>query len=411
MTTTINKVDDFLEAFPNKIIKHTGRPDYEVLNNIKMALKRNFATVPSTLGGGTHGYLGAVLTPAEYAAATPLNTPQFIEPAFPGAAAVIPPNSTGPQISAIERQFNKALRQWTEYKNLTDAGKKFIQDGIDDMYLKGITDRNVGLAHITIRDILAYLFQNYGNIKQYDIEENDKKEKWDANTPIEMLFDQIEDAQDFAAAAGQPYSNNQLLTTAYNLVYATGLFFDDCKAWNRLPANQKTMDNFKTTFQQAQRELRDQQRTAQQAGFQANGIWCQPTTNNNQPLQETAEALANLATATASDRQALQNLTNTVKELSNQIKAKDKQIDELIKAMTRKSTGRTNNKNTRWEKKDCGSYCHTHGYLVGPKHNSETCRQPGPNHNRNATRQNPMGGTWKESPTMTPDKQGRQVGT
>ena len=145
------------------------------------------------------------------------------------------------------------------------------------------------------------------------------------------------------------------------------------------------MDNFKTTFQQAQRELLDQQRTAQQAGFQANGIWCQPTTNNDNPLQETAEALANLATATASDRQALQNFTNTVKELSNQIKAKDKQIDELIKAMNCNSTGSTNKKSTRWEKKDCSSYCHTHGYLVGPKHNSETCRQPGPNHNRNAT--------------------------
>ena len=60
MTTTINKVDDFLEAFLNKIVKHTGRPDYEVLNNIKTALKQNFATVPCTLGGGTHGYLGAI---------------------------------------------------------------------------------------------------------------------------------------------------------------------------------------------------------------------------------------------------------------------------------------------------------------------------------------------------------------
>ena len=413
MTTTINKVDKFLEAFPNKIIKHTGRPDYEVLNNIKTALKRNFATVPSTLGGGAHGYLGAVLTPAEYAAATPLNTPQFIEPAFPGAAAVIPPNSTGPQISAIERQFNKALRQWTEYKNLTDAGKKFIQDGIDDMYLKGITDRNVGLAHISIRDILAYLFQNYGNITQYDIEENDKKlkEKWDANTPIEMLFDQIEDAQDFAAAAGQPYSNNQLLTTVYNLVYATGLFFDDCKAWNRLPANQKTMDNFKTTFQQAQRELRDQQRTAQQAGFQANGIWCQPTTNNDQPLQETAEALANLATATTSDRQALQNLTNTVKELSNQIKAKDKQIDELIKAMTRNSTGSTNKKTPDGKRKIAvATVTPMDTWLdqnIIQKHvvNQDQTTTATP-HDKI-----PWGATWKESPTMTPDKQGRQVGT
>ena len=118
-------------------------------------------------------------------------------PPFPGAAALIPPNSTGPQIAAIECQFNKSMRQWSEYKNLTDAGKKFIQDGIDAMYLKGITDRNVSLANVTIRDILAFLFRNYGNITQYDIEENDKKlkEKWDANTPIEMLFDQLEDAQ------------------------------------------------------------------------------------------------------------------------------------------------------------------------------------------------------------------------
>ena len=147
-----------------------------------------------------------------------------------------------------------------------------------------------------------------------------------------MLFDQIEDAQDFASAAGQPYSNNQLLTTAYNLVCATGLFFDDCKAWTCLPANQKTMDNFKMTFQQAQQELRDQQRTAQQASFQANGIWCLPTATNDHPLQETAEALANLATVTASDCQALQNLTNMVKVLSNQFKAKDRQIEDLIKS-------------------------------------------------------------------------------
>ena len=98
MTTMVNKVDDFFYAFPNKVIKHTGRPNYETLKNIKQALKRNFAMVPFTLGGGNHRYLGAVLTAEEYAAATPINTPPFANPHFPGAAAIIPPNSTGPQI-------------------------------------------------------------------------------------------------------------------------------------------------------------------------------------------------------------------------------------------------------------------------------------------------------------------------
>ena len=217
-----------------------------------------------------------------------------------------------------------------------------------------------------------------------------------------MLFNQIDDVQDFATAAGQPYINNQLLATAYNLVYTMGLFFDNCKAWNRLPTNQKTMDNFKTTFQQAQRELCNQQRTTQQVDFQANGIWCQPTKNPDHPLQETAEALANLATATASDRQALQNLTNTVKELSNQIKTKDRQIEDLIKAMNSNKTMGDNTRSTQWETKDCNSYCHTHGYLVCPKHNSATCRQPGPIHNRNATPLNPMGGNMdRKSDTTT----------
>ena len=102
--------------------------------------------MPCTFGGGAHGYLAA-----EYAITTPVNTPPFADPIFPGDAAILPPNSMGPQIAAIKRQFNKALWQWTEYKNLTDASKKFIQDGIDNMYLKGITHRNVGLANITIR--------------------------------------------------------------------------------------------------------------------------------------------------------------------------------------------------------------------------------------------------------------------
>ena len=152
----------------------------------KLPSKGNFAIVLCTLSGGAHGYLGDIFTAAEYATATPINTPPFADPIFPGDAAVIPPNSTGPRIAAIEWQFNRDLRQWTEYKNLIDAGKKFIQDGIDDMYLKGITDRNVSLANVTIREIFEFLFQNYWNITQYDIEDNDKKlkEKWDANSPI-----------------------------------------------------------------------------------------------------------------------------------------------------------------------------------------------------------------------------------
>ena len=92
----------------------------------------------------------------------------------------------------------------------------------------------------------------------------------------------------------------------------------------------KIMDNFKLAFKQVQCELCDQQCTAHQVGFQANQLWCNPTQQQETPLQKTVEALENLATATASDQQALQNVTNAGKELSNQIKAKDKHIGSPV---------------------------------------------------------------------------------
>ena len=172
--------------------------------------------------------------------------------------------------------------------------------------------------NVAILDILQYLLNNYGIIIQYELEDNDKKMKgkWDATTTIELLFNQIQDVQDYSPAAGQPYAATPLLTTAYNLIYATGLFFDDCNEWNRRPPHLKTIEKLKLAFKQAPCELCDQQCTAQQAGFQANGLWCNPTQQQETPLQETVATLTNLATNTASDQHALQNLTNTVKELS-----------------------------------------------------------------------------------------------
>ena len=56
-------------------------PTYEVLKRIKDEIKANATNVQCDLGGGRHGHLGLVLTPAEYAtiSATP-----YIRPVHPG---------------------------------------------------------------------------------------------------------------------------------------------------------------------------------------------------------------------------------------------------------------------------------------------------------------------------------------
>ena len=121
----------------------------------------------------------------------------------------------------------------------------------------------------SICNLLAHLFENYGNITQLELEDNDTKMRslWDPNSPFDCLVQQLEDGQDYADDGGQPYTTDQLLRIAYTLVFKTGLYFEDCKAWNAKPNNEKTWTNFKAHFHCAQRLLCDQLRTTKQAGF------------------------------------------------------------------------------------------------------------------------------------------------
>jgi hypothetical protein len=93
---------------------------------------------------------------------------------------------------------------------------------------------------------------------------------WDPNTPFEMLIEQIEDAMEIADTTGQAYTDAQVLTLAYTLVYNTGLYFNKQKEWKTKPAIEKTRKLFKTFFLIAQAELRQQQQaTSARSGFSA----------------------------------------------------------------------------------------------------------------------------------------------
>ena len=68
-----NPDPDFIAQFDYKTLpKVYGEPDYNSLKKIKDALKANASKIQSDLGGGHHGHLGEVLTPAEYALVSPI---------------------------------------------------------------------------------------------------------------------------------------------------------------------------------------------------------------------------------------------------------------------------------------------------------------------------------------------------
>jgi predicted RNase H-like nuclease (RuvC/YqgF family) len=111
-------------------------------------------------------------------------------------------------------------------------------------------------------------------------------------------------------------------------------------------------------------------------------------------LHETAEAIAQLATATASDRGTVATLTTTNAKLANQLEADHALIAQLKSEIAtleikikpvwqgQRPIRTTNN----------DSYCWSHGYQVAKSHTSATCNMRKTGHQENATRIDTMGG-------------------
>ena len=75
------------------------------------------------------------------------------------------------------------------------------------------------------------------------------------NLSIKALFEQIEDAVEYAANGRTPFTNEQVVSTAYMLVAKTGMFTDKCKVWRRMTGNLRTWDQFNIDFTIAYTDL------------------------------------------------------------------------------------------------------------------------------------------------------------
>jgi hypothetical protein len=150
---------------------------------------------------------------------------------------------------------------------------------------------------------------------------------YDHNQPIETLFQQIQDARAFAVAGGQPYGATMIVNVAYTLMFNTGLFPDACRAWQSRAIAGKTWAQFKLDFATAHREFRLTNKTAQQSGFHSANMMIEQ--GRDESMQDTANAIAQLTTARASDRGTVTTLTKTNAKLATRLEAAHALISQL----------------------------------------------------------------------------------
>ena len=390
------------DGFPHQAVEAiVGEPTFDTINGLARILKTNAASIPSTNGGGNLGHLGLMVSATVYAVLAP-GTP-FATPVNPGAYFV-PTATTGPTITAEERVWDDSQMIYKLYHNTDKALKKQLLGAIEDIYIRPLKHRHTGYAQVTSLHIITHLFDNYGRITAHDLDENEKRFKtaWSPSQPLEHLVEQIEDAVDYAESGGSPFTDRQVVTNSYNLVFATGIFPEACREWRRRASNTKTWDNFKIDFTAAHNDYREMQSTT----TTGTGYHQAHSSILEEFVHDTTLSFANLATATQADRVVIQQLTTTNASLTSQVSAQTIEIARLNKLLAQRRTTRPPPTTPPGPPAGAGvgtdpakkkfpnlNYCWSHGFDCAQPHESPSCLYKLQGHQDAATRENNLGGS------------------
>jgi hypothetical protein len=260
---------------------------------------------------------------------------------------------------------------------------------------------------VTVWQLIKHLLTAYGRITPSSLSANDARMRaaFDADQPIEVLFTQIEDGMDYAAAGNGAYSLQQIIIIAYSLIFASDAYPEACREWRKKSEVDKNWENFKTEFASAYHDRCEATTTSQRSGYHdANSTTREVMTTSNQTI-------VNLAAAAAADRETMANLALTNTTLSQQLAASQeenallkRQLDNLRNQRRAPggAPGRQNytQRGAPFTPKNFNNtnYCWTHGWKCDTTHTSRTCTKPRVGHQLGATRADTMGGSDANKP-------------
>jgi hypothetical protein len=389
---TASTPDELIAGFTHSYLpKLTREPAFEDLKVIRRLLNTDAMSIASYEGGGRHGHLRIIMTNEEYFAVA---VDVFPVPNNPGPSAAVVAGMTAAVIAETTRLHKEATQVYCTYHNVNQAIKKLTIESFEDAYLNALSDKIVGYANYMSLQLLTHLLTYYAMITPTELTQKYERLNalYDPNQPIEMLFQQIQDARGFAVAGGKPYGAAMIVNVAYTLVFNTGLFPDACRAWQSRSIAGKTWAQFKLDVATANCEFRITNQTAHQSGFHSANMMIEK--GREETMQDTVDAIAQLATATASDRQTLATLTKTNAKLATQLEAAQAQIaqlkDEIITLKNKIKPAWKRQRPIKMMNND--SYCWLHGYQVAKSHTSATCNMKKSGHKDAANKINPMGG-------------------
>ena len=243
-------------SFPHEALTPiVGKPTFAQIQGLKQEMISNAVSVHSQRGNGALGHAVIVLGQVEYNALVgPAN--HWVQPPNPGPQPIIPANATQHMILAIQSQWERDTREWETYFSTEKALKRLLLQAIDKTYISSLADPLFGYTNVSVHQILRHLETTYAALDPDALFKNleELRSPWEPAESMEPLWQRGVNAQRMATAGGEPITDGTLLMIFRDILKNTGVFTLDLRDWDRLPAAQKTLANFQTTFTEANKE-------------------------------------------------------------------------------------------------------------------------------------------------------------
>ena len=219
------------------------------------------------------GFLGLVITNSSFVTLSNTGAP-FTPPNDPGTAPPDPTGLTAIQLTEAIRQYNLEREEFKTFCEFQIILVSMITNSCPEKYLTALKDPITKFRRCTPLSLLQHLWTDYGTITSQDLTVNYTcmTAQWTPPTPIEDLFLQLRDGQEFATDGNETISDSQLLRLCYENINKTGLFNDALKVWRAKPAINKTYLLFCVYMTTEYEDRMKNQVTSEGAGYSANNV-------------------------------------------------------------------------------------------------------------------------------------------
>ncbi len=388
-----------------KIATATTRPTYTTIEKFQEAINSQALAIP--IISSTLGHLALVIPAYDYTSVNQNNP--FVTPTNPGLTPNHGNAATQAQITETNRAFQVETNTYNVYLNTQTHLRNQIISSVPDKYICKLKHKITQYSNVTPLQLLTHLRTTYGQVTSDDLTANFNRmtAPWNPPTPIEVLFEQLKEGQEFANEGKETIQDSQLMRLAYDNIKATGLFNEQCRTWRNKPALLKTYANLITSFTDWDTDRRQNETTSGSAGYSANAV-------RDVVREEFSNMLAaqdiDQPSMTHTDIESLLSDTTSTQSSANPEEQANavsmSEIKTLLQTMMSENNNnnnyRTNNRNRNSQPlvaqghDDDGTpitYCWSHGVTQNLKHHSKGCKRKKEGHQDVATLFNRMGGS------------------